>query len=233
MNKVGAVPLTEVANRTDGQIRLLDFDVPGIDPGNLQINTDRTLAVMRWGGIANLSLGSYEGGQTTYTPARVKLNLDGTLSATKAKVEQKAAASARSQENNREKIPDFQWRSTASYVNQEEPPAHKKQNIALDRILRKELIRDIWKNEADLGRLSLELILGGWYIFLSGGIKNGMLVKALFGAPVSLGIQRMMRSLERDEIPPQKLSTQLYWYGDRALIATAHLARPLITPIKT
>jgi hypothetical protein len=51
MNKFGAVPLTEVAKRTEGKIRLLDFNIPGIDPNNLQINTDRTLRVMHWGGL--------------------------------------------------------------------------------------------------------------------------------------------------------------------------------------
>lgn len=50
MERLGTIPIIQAAERTEGKISLLEFNVPGIDPDSLQINADRTLKVMHWGG---------------------------------------------------------------------------------------------------------------------------------------------------------------------------------------
>jgi len=227
MDRIGKVPLTEVGEHSD-KIRLLDFDLPGTDPERLAIDIARTERVMHWGGIGHLSLGSYEGERTTFAPANPRLNPDGTLSATRSKLVTKASASSLEQTPNKEH-PAFRQRNLALYFNKNQPPGRQEKPIqGLDRNLRSQLFKDIWRSEAGPLDLAFELGIIAYYIHVFNDISTAIIVKSLGTMPMIYTVRSIFTNSEN----PHKKSSQLFWYGDRAAIASAYLARPLITPIK-
>lgn len=168
------------------------------------------------GGIGHLSLGSYEGEQTTYTPAGAKLNWDGTLSATRVKVATKAQTSTRQLQPPENNILDeFRWANLAIYLNQAEPPSSPK---ALDQAIRKELLQDIWQREASLGKLAAESGILGLYCLWFGGLNLGLIAKLLGATTVYPILDRSLQTklfydTQPEYLPKQKLSTQFAGTG--------------------
>lgn len=155
------VPILEVGEHTDN-VTIMNLQLPPSLPlEDLRLDLTRLEKAMHWGGIKLLALGTYEGDTTTYSPAEIKTNPDGTISATKAKIGKRARIS-NPQSQNLEDDVDFRWRNTAIYFNKPEIEERDTQDTQaqlkmLDRSLRTALMTDIIGHEISAKNIFGEL----------------------------------------------------------------------------
>ncbi len=238
------VPLLELGEHTD-DVRLLNLDLPGVPVDRVNVDLTRLERSMHWGGIKLLALGSYEGEGTEYTATNFAMNPDGTISATKSKVATRSRIGApKSQDLH--KNGDYRWRNTAVYFNStglaEREPEPQKQVRTLDRSLRANLLMDIGTHELGPKRIAEEVAGAFFVALLIKAVPNFTSEHDLLPTtirwstpkailPALLKVEDMIekRLFGIDRNLPPKYSTMFSWRIDRAMLASRHLSRRILS----
>ena len=157
------VPLLDVMEYSD-TIRLDGLDLPhSVNPEGLGVDVARLHAVMNWGNIGFLTIGSVREDTTSYTPSGLRINLDGTVSGTGTKVAHKASTVLPESEHvNKHRHEEYRRRNTALYFNTPELEQRSANTDAspvtvLDNAFRSGLWLDIQRNDLSVKRLVTEL----------------------------------------------------------------------------
>lgn len=235
------MPILDVPQHTDS-VRIMNLDLPGVPVDQLNVDLTRLERVMHWGGIKLLALGSFEGEGTEYAATHVSINPDGTISATKSKVASKARlATPRSEELDKDS--EYNWRNTAVYFNST-GLAERDTNAGaivktLDKSLRANLLADIGIGEVGPRRLLRETALVTAAVALSKVTPDFILpdwdwsdipLTTLTPKPILPFALKAIDTInpKTHRLPP-KYSTMFFWRTDRALLASRHLTRRILT----
>lgn len=241
------VPLLEVSEHADN-IRLMDLNLPGVDVERLQVDVTRLKRAMHWGNIAYLALGSDAGEHSTFTFGGITYNPDGTLSATRSKIATKAKVSERTN-GDMGGTRSLGWRNTAIYFNTsalEEHEGTEEQKVRLlDRSFRRSIFGDISEHDLNSRKAFMEVLVGlGMITYyealerlgLTHDINQSFLEAFIFQCipkpewPMVTGIFGKFTPFFDNPRGLKYQHSSMYAFKfDRALLASRHLSRRIVT----